>query len=48
LAESFGIGEPSNEVQSALMPPFENGYFLAPEGAGFGTKLSTKLLERLN
>ena len=46
LAESFGIGEPSNEIQSALMPPFEKGYFLAPEGAGFGTRLSASLLER--
>ena len=48
LAESFGIGEPSSEIQSALMPPFEKGYFLAPEGAGFGTKLSTNMLERPN
>ncbi len=48
LAESFGIGEPSSEIQSALMPPFEKGYFLAPEGVGFGTKLSTRLLERSN
>ena len=46
LAESFGIGEPQSELQAALTPKFEKGFYLAPEGAGFGTSLSAALLEK--
>jgi L-rhamnonate dehydratase len=36
FAESFGTGEPGNELMAALTPPFENGYYLAPQKPGLG------------
>lgn len=46
LAESFGIGEPQSEIQAALTPGFKQGYYLAPDGPGFGTALTSALLEK--
>jgi L-rhamnonate dehydratase len=46
LAESFGIGEPENELLAAVTSHFENGYYLAGEKPGFGHALSTALLEK--
>jgi L-alanine-DL-glutamate epimerase-like enolase superfamily enzyme len=48
LAESFGIGEPENELLAAVTSRFENGYYLAGEKPGFGHTLSTALLEKHN
>jgi L-alanine-DL-glutamate epimerase-like enolase superfamily enzyme len=36
LAESFGTGEPGNELMELLTSPFEKGYYRAPEGVGMG------------
>jgi L-rhamnonate dehydratase len=46
LAESFGIGEPENELLAAVSSHFENGHYLASEKPGFGHALSTALLEK--
>ena len=39
LAESFGTGEPGNELMDLLTSPFEKGYYRAPQGAGMGFEI---------
>ncbi|HLJ17917.1 MAG TPA: enolase C-terminal domain-like protein [Bryobacteraceae bacterium] len=46
LAESFGIGEPANEVLAALTSRFENGFVYPPTGPGFGVELNEAILRR--
>jgi len=47
LAESFGTGEPGNELMAALTPPFENGHYLAPTKPGLGIGLAPALLRKI-
>ena len=46
MAESFGTGEPGNELMALLTAPFENGHYRAPEGPGFGVEFSDSLLRK--
>lgn len=46
LAESFGIGEPPDELRDAVSSRFENGYYVATDKPGFGHGLTTALLEK--
>jgi L-alanine-DL-glutamate epimerase-like enolase superfamily enzyme len=46
LAESFGVGEPGNEIMQAMSPRFENGLLYPNEKAGFGVDLPPALLRR--
>ena len=46
LAESFGIGEPENELLAAVSSRFEDGHYLASDKPGFGHSLTTGLLEK--
>ena len=46
LAESFGIGESSNELMHALTPRFEDGYYYPTDKPGFGVELSEALLRK--
>ena len=39
LAESFGIGEPGNEMMQALSPKFANGHIYPSDKPGFGIEL---------
>ena len=46
IAESFGTGEPGNEIMQALTPAFESGYYLAPDKPGLGLALSPTMLRK--
>jgi L-rhamnonate dehydratase len=46
IAESFGTGEPGNEMMQALTPAFENGRYLAPQKPGLGLELPAALLKK--
>ena len=46
MAESFGTGEPSNELMNLLTAPFENGYYRAPQGPGMGVDFSDAVLRK--
>ncbi|MBL8179445.1 MAG: mandelate racemase/muconate lactonizing enzyme family protein [Bryobacterales bacterium] len=46
MAESFGTGEPGNEMMERLTPRFENGYYLPPEGPGMGVDLPQAVLKK--
>jgi L-rhamnonate dehydratase len=46
MAESFGTGEPGNEMMQMLTPPFEKGRYLAPTKPGLGIELTNALLKR--
>lgn len=46
MAESFGTGEPGNEVMELLTPPFEKGYYLPPEKPGMGVELTAAVLKK--
>ncbi len=46
MAESFGTGEPGNEVMEAMTPRFENGFYFPPEKPGIGVELSSQMLKR--
>lgn len=46
LAESFGTGEPGNELMERMTPPFENGYYRAPTGAGMGFEIPEGVLKK--
>jgi hypothetical protein len=45
LAESFGTGEPGNEVMAMLTAPFENGYYKPVLGVGCGVEWTTEVLK---
>jgi L-rhamnonate dehydratase len=44
LAESFGTGEPGNEVMAMLTAPYQAGYYLPVPGPGCGVDWTTELL----
>ncbi|MBK9168088.1 MAG: hypothetical protein IPM24_11565 [Bryobacterales bacterium] len=44
MAESFGTGEPGNEMMERLTPPFEKGAYLPPERPGLGADLTPAIL----
>ncbi len=46
MAESFGTGEPGNELMGMLTAPFENGYYRAPEGPGLGAEFTDAVLRK--
>lgn len=46
MAESFGTGEPGNEMMEILTPPFEKGSYLRPTKPGIGAGFSNSLLQR--
>lgn len=46
MAESFGTGEPGNEMMELLTPPFENGNYLRPTKPGVGAEFTDALLKR--
>jgi len=46
LAESFGTGEPGNEMMALLTAPFSGGYYTAPPGPGFGVEFPAELLRK--
>ena len=46
IAESFGTGEPGNEMMQALTPAFEKGHYLAPQKPGLGLDLPSALLKK--
>jgi len=46
MAESFGTGEPGNELMALLTAPFEKGHYKAPTGPGFGVEFPPSLLRK--
>jgi len=46
LAESFGVGEPGNEIMQAMSPRFADGYLHPSDKPGFGVELSEALIRR--
>lgn len=46
LAESFGVGEPGNEIMQAMSPRFENGYLYPGTKPGFGVELTDALIRK--
>jgi L-rhamnonate dehydratase len=46
MAESFGTGEPGNEMMSLFTSPFEKGYYRAPEGPGMGFEIPKEVLTK--
>ena len=39
MAESFGTGEPGNELMEAMTAPFKEGHYYPPAKPGFGVEL---------
>jgi L-rhamnonate dehydratase len=46
FVESFGIGEPGNEILRAMTPRFESGYYYASDKPGFGVEIPESDLRR--
>jgi L-rhamnonate dehydratase len=46
MAESFGTGEPGNELMNLLTAPFENGFYKPPPGPGMGVEIPDAVLRR--
>jgi len=46
LAESFGTGEPGNELMAAMTAPFENGHYLPPRKPGLGVEITEAMLKK--
>ena len=46
LAESFGTGEPGNELMALLTAPFSNGFYTAPSGTSFGAEFTEAVLKK--
>ncbi|MFN7924232.1 MAG: enolase C-terminal domain-like protein, partial [Bryobacteraceae bacterium] len=46
LAESFGTGEPGNEMMQILTAPFEKGFYRPPEGIGMGFDIPKGVLQK--
>lgn len=46
LAESFGTGEPDNELMAMMTAPFEKGDYLPTVGAGFGVEFPAEVLRK--
>lgn len=46
MAESFGTGEPGNEMMEAMTAPFRDGEYRGPEKAGLGLELTAGMLKK--
>jgi L-rhamnonate dehydratase len=46
MAESFGTGEPGNEMMNLFTSPFEKGYYRAPQGPGMGVEIPPEVLKK--
>ena len=46
LAESFGVGEPGNEIMQAMSPRFADGFLYPGEKAGFGVDITEGLIKK--
>jgi L-rhamnonate dehydratase len=46
MAESFGTGEPGNELMEAMTAPFKDGHYYPPEKPGFGVDLGDAVLRK--
>ena len=46
LAESFGVGEPGNEVMQAMSPRFADGYLYPSDKPGFGVEITEALIRK--
>lgn len=46
LAESFGVGEPGNEIMQTMSPRFSGGYLYAGEKPGFGVEITEAMIRK--
>ena len=46
MAESFGVGEPGNEIMQTMSPRFSGGYLYASEKPGFGVEMSEAMIRK--
>jgi L-rhamnonate dehydratase len=46
MAESFGVGEPGNEVMQAMSPRFADGYLYPSNKPGFGVEITEALIRK--
>lgn len=46
MAESFGTGEPGNEIMARLTPPFRDGFYWPPEAPGLGADLPEQVVRK--
>jgi L-rhamnonate dehydratase len=46
MAESFGTGEPGNEMMERLTAPFQSGHYFPPDGPGFGVDFPEAVLRK--
>lgn len=46
MAESFGTGEPGNEMMARLTPPFRDGHYWPPESPGIGADLPDDVVRK--
>jgi L-rhamnonate dehydratase len=46
LAESFGVGEPGNEIMQAMSPRFAGGYLYPSDKPGFGVEITEALIRK--
>jgi L-rhamnonate dehydratase len=46
MAESFGTGEPGNEMMELMTPRFEKGLYFPPERPGIGLELTPAILKK--
>lgn len=46
MAESFGTGEPGNEMMARLTPVFDKGYYLPPDKPGIGADLPPAVIKK--
>jgi len=46
LAESFGIGEPGNEIMQTMSPRFADGYLYPSDKPGFGVEITEAMIRK--
>lgn len=46
MAESFGTGEPGNELMARFTAPFNDGYYFPPERPGLGIDLPASVIQK--
>lgn len=46
LAESFGVGEPGNDIMQAMSPRFADGFLYPSDKAGFGVEITEALIRK--
>jgi L-alanine-DL-glutamate epimerase-like enolase superfamily enzyme len=46
MAESFGTGEPGNEMMARLTPVFDKGQYLPPDKPGIGADLPPAVIKK--